>query len=77
LDGVEQTEKYPPSFRLILDTTVSKKTSTNDQEIQSKQLDNTLKKPQCLFKDETEFRHTIEEYGKSKFHILSFFLIFK
>lgn len=64
LDGIEQTEKYPPSFRLTLDTTASKKTSLNDKENISKQLDNTLKKPQCLFKDETEFRHTIDEYGK-------------
>ncbi len=70
MDGIEQTEKYPPSFRLTLDTTSSKKTPSNDQEIFSKQLDNTLQKPQCLFKDETEFRHTIDEYGK---HLLPFF----
>ncbi len=64
MDGTDQTEKYPPSFRLTLDTISSKKTSLNDQEMISKQLDNTLRKPQCLFKDETEFRHTIDEYGK-------------
>jgi hypothetical protein len=67
LDGIEQTEKYPPSFRVTLDTTPSKKSSLNDQEMISKQLDNTLKKPQCLFKDEVEFRHTIDEYGKNIF----------
>ncbi|CAF0957547.1 unnamed protein product [Rotaria sordida] len=64
LDGAEQTEKYPPSFRLTLDTISSKKASPNDQEAMSKQLDNTIKKPQCLFKDENEFRHTIDEYEK-------------
>ncbi|CAF2790523.1 unnamed protein product [Rotaria sp. Silwood2] len=63
LDGIDQTEKYPPSFRLTLDTISSKKTSLNDQESILKQLDNTFKKPQCLFKDETEFRHTLDEYG--------------
>ncbi|CAF3719474.1 unnamed protein product [Rotaria magnacalcarata] len=64
LDGIDQTEKYPPSFRLTLDTICSKKTSSVDQEMISKQLDNTFKKPQCLFKDEMEFRHTIDEYEK-------------
>ncbi len=76
MDGTDQTEKYPPSFRLILDTISSKKTSLNDQEMISKQLDSTLKKPQCLFKDEIEFRHTIEEYGKNRFHFV-FVLIIK
>lgn len=71
MDGVEQTEKYPPSFRVTLDATPSKKTSLNDQEIISKQFDNTIKKPQCLFKDESEYRHTIDEYGKIIF--ISFF----
>ncbi len=70
MDGTDQTEKYPPSFRLTFDTISSKKTSLNDQEMISKQLDSTLKKPQCLFKDEIEFRHTIEEYGKNKFHFV-------
>ncbi|CAF5106907.1 unnamed protein product, partial [Rotaria sp. Silwood1] len=64
LDGIDQTEKYPPSFRLTLDTISSKKISTNDQENILKQLDNTLKKPQCLFKDEVEFQHTMDEYEK-------------
>ena len=64
LDGIEHTEKYPPSFRVTLDTTVSKRTAPNDQDGISKQLDSTLKKPQCLFKDDIEFRHTIEEYGE-------------
>ncbi|CAF1107828.1 unnamed protein product [Adineta ricciae] len=64
LDGIEHTEKYPPSFRVTLDTTVSKRTASNDQDVISKQLDGTLKKPQCLFKDDIEFRHTIEEYEK-------------
>jgi hypothetical protein len=73
LDGTDQTEKYPPSFRLTLDTTSSKRISSNEQEIISKQFDNTLKKPQCLFKEEAEFRQTIEEYGKNRFH--SFFFL--
>ncbi|CAF3580279.1 unnamed protein product [Rotaria sp. Silwood1] len=64
LDGIDQTEKYPPSFRLTLDTISSKKISTTDQENILKQLDNTLKKPQCLFKDEVEFQHTMDEYEK-------------
>ncbi len=66
MDGTDQTEKYPPSFRLTLDTISSKKISPNDQEIISKQLDSTLRKPQCLFKDENEYQHTIDEYGKKK-----------
>ena len=69
LDGTEQTEKYPPSFRLTFDTIPSKKTSTTDQDMIAKQLDMTLKKPQCLFKEETEFRQTIEEYGKISFSL--------
>ncbi|CAF0853451.1 unnamed protein product [Adineta steineri] len=64
LDGIEHTEKYPPSFRVTLDTTPSKKPASNEQDILSKLLDTTLKKPQCLFKDEIEFRQTIEEYEK-------------
>lgn len=65
LDGIDQTEKYPPSFRLTLDTTPSKKTLSTDSEMISKQLDNTMKKPHCLFKDEAEFRHVIDEYGNT------------
>ena len=65
LDGIEQTEKYPPSFRLTLDTTVSQKSSSAESDTVYKQLDATLKRPQCLFKDELEFQHTLEEYGKS------------
>ena len=75
LDGADQTEKYPPPFRLTFDTIPSKKSSPNDREMISKQLDNTLKKPQCLFKDETEFRNIIEEYGKNKLCFLIFFMI--
>jgi hypothetical protein len=63
LDGTDQTEKYPASFRITLDTLSSKKTSRNDREMISKQLDSILKKPQCLFKDDMKFRHTIDEYG--------------
>jgi hypothetical protein len=76
LDGTEQTEKYPPSFRLTLDTTASKRPSSNEQEIMSKQFDNTMSKPQCLFKEETEYRQTIEEYGKNRFHFLKIKQIF-
>ena len=72
LDGTEQTEKYPPSFRLTLDTTASKKSASNEQEIMSKQFDNTMSKPQCLFKEEVEYRQTIEEYGKHRFHFLEY-----
>lgn len=75
MDGTDQTEKYPPSFRLTFDTIASKKASLNDQEIISRQLDSTLKKPQCLFKDETEYRHTIDEYGENKFFFLFSFKI--
>lgn len=63
LDGTDHTEKYPPSFRLTLDTVSSKKSSPDDQQMISRQLDNTMKKPQCLFKDEMEFRQTLDEYG--------------
>ena len=64
LDGVEQTEKYPPSFRVTLETSLSKSGSSNERDFLHKQLDQSLKRPQCLFKDETELRQTIEEYGK-------------
>lgn len=71
LDGTEQTEKYPPSFRLTFDTIPSKKINGNDQEMISRQLDQTLKKAQCLFKEEAEYRQTIEEYGKNSHFVFS------
>lgn len=72
LDGTEQTEKYPPSFHLTFDTIPSKKTNVNDQEMISKQMDQTLKKAQCLFKEEIEYRQTIEEYGTIHFVFFSY-----
>ena len=78
LDGIEQTEKYPPSFRVTLETNSSKRTPSNEQEYLNQQLNQTFQRPQSLFKDENEFRQTIEEYGKNikNLFFCSFFLLF-
>lgn len=64
LDGIEQTEKYPPSFRVTLETSLSKKPPSNEQEFLNQQIQQTFQRPQTLFKDENDFRQTIDEYGK-------------
>lgn len=74
MDGIDQPEKYPPSFRVSVDTTSSKRGPTNDQELLNQQLTNTLNRPQCLFKDELEFQQTVQEYGK--YHLHCFFLVY-
>jgi len=65
LDGIEQTEKYPPSFRVTLETSLSKKPPSNEQEFLNQQIQQTFQRPQTLFKDENDFRQTIDEYGDS------------
>lgn len=74
MDGIEQTEKYPPSFRVTLETSLSKRPPSNEQEFLNQQIQQTFQRPQTLFKDENDFRQTIDEYGKENhlnFHFLS------
>lgn len=72
MDGINPNEKYPSSFCVIIDIINSNKSSTNDQDTFSKQLDNTLKQSLALFRDNNEFQQTINEFGK--FYCFLFFI---
>ncbi|CAF0801102.1 unnamed protein product [Didymodactylos carnosus] len=67
LDGCDATEKYPPSFRVSLDTLGVKKQQQTEQQDQQLQeyLGTTYKKPNCLFQDRNEYQQTIDDYGDS------------
>ncbi|CAF1019294.1 unnamed protein product [Rotaria sordida] len=68
LDGIDHNEKSVKYFRVTVDITNSQQTITNEQDSFSKQLDNTLKQPLALFKDENELKQKINDFEKQFKH---------
>ena len=63
MDAVDQNEISSTLFRLTLDTTSLHNSIAKDQDGLSTELEHTLKQRLLLFKDENEFKQTMNSFG--------------
>ncbi|CAF2538541.1 unnamed protein product [Rotaria sp. Silwood2] len=62
LDEIDQNDKSTKFFRVTLDIANSQQAMIKEQDSFSKQLNNTIKKPLALFKDENELKQKINHF---------------
>ena len=67
LDGVDQQEKYPPGFRVILEMVASDLSASHVPHPFDQQLSHVIERPLVLFRDETDFKQAMNDYGLSPF----------
>ena len=71
LDGMDQQEKYPPGFRVIIEMVVSNPPPSHEPHPVDQGLSNTIERPLVLFRDGTDFKQTMTDYGMSPFRSLT------
>lgn len=64
LDEIDQNEKNPTLFRIIIDIIHSQKSLSNEKDGFTELLEKTFKQPFTLFGNEDELHKTITGYGK-------------